>query len=291
MKYLQKQLTEKKGKIVWMASYPKSGNTWFRCFLSALFTGEIDIAKIKTGGIFSARHLFDQTTGIDSRLLTDDEAYHIIADVYRQNAKFSEKLLFVKAHDAYLYNSSNEPVFPADVSHKVIYLVRNPLDVVASFANHNASTIDKTIELMNFPKAYLGGSKVGLNNNIQFRQLMYDWSSHVKSWTTQKNIDVILVRYEDMLHDTFNTFNRIVTELGIKASKTAVTKAIKKSSFKQLQGQEKKKGFKEKNIRSDSFFRSGKTEQYHNELTLEQIDKIYTFHKKQMNKLGYYYKP
>jgi len=289
MKYLQKQLIEKQGKIVWMTSYPKSGNTWFRCFISALFTGEIDLAKLKSDGIFSARQIFDVITGIDSRLLTDDEAYHTIADVYREHAKNSNQLLFVKVHDAYLYNSSKEPIFPSDVSHKVIYLVRNPLDVVGSFAHHNASTIDKTIDLMNKPKAYIAGNKDGLNNNIQFRQLMYDWSNHVKSWVEQKNIDVILVRYEDMLYDTYNTFSRIVEELEISASKTAINKAIKKSSFKQLQSQEKKKGFKEKNIKADNFFRSGKTNQYLNELTPEQIDKIYSFHKKQMNALGYFH--
>ncbi len=287
MKYLQKQLNQHKGKIVWLASYPKSGNTWFRCFISALFKGEIDLAHLKTDGIFSLRHTFERYSGIDSRMLNDKEVHAMISSVFLEHAKNSQHMLFTKAHDAYIYNDNQQPIFPTEVTHKAVYLVRNPLDIVASLANHNATTKDKAIELMNNPKGYLGGQVKGINTNSQFRQLMFDWSGHVKSWNEQKNIEVILVRYEDMLHDSFNTFKNVVQRLEIKASDTAIKKAVKMSSFKKLQKQEKEKGFREKNVRSEKFFRSGKTGQFEKELSPTQIQNVIDAHQEQMKQLNY----
>lgn len=285
MKYLRKQLREHKGKIVWLASYPKSGNTWFRCFISALFNGKIDLSTLETDGIFSSRSVFDSVTNLDSRLLLDNEALNMIPDVYKFRAKKSERMLFMKVHDAYIYNDLGNPIFPTEISHKVIYIVRNPLDVVASFANHNASTIDEAIELMNDPNGYLAGIHEGLNTNLQFRQKMFDWSGHVNSWTKQKNVEVIIVRYEDMLSHPFETFSSIIEKIDIKASKTAIKKAISMTKFNKLQQQEKKTGFREKNARSESFFRSGKSGSYKKELTDEQIKAIVKKHKKVMVKL------
>lgn len=287
MKYLQQQLKDKKGKIVWLASYPKSGNTWFRCFISALFTGEVDLAKLKTDGIFSNRQLFDRISNIDSRLLTDREVRSMIPEIYIDHAKTLSQLAFVKVHDAYILNDLKKPIFPKEISHKVVYLVRNPLDVVGSFAHHNASSIPQTINLMNNPQGYLAGPVEGLNINLQFRQLMLDWSGHVKSWTEQKEIEVILVRYEDMLNDTFATFRRIVDALEIEASDKEVQQAIDLTSFSKLKAQEEDKGFKEKNIKAENFFRSGKTNQYETELTVQQINRIKKRHLDVMSQLNY----
>lgn len=287
MKYLQKQLKAKKGKIVWLASYPKSGNTWFRCFLSALFTGEVDLAKLKTHGIFSARTIFDHITGINSRMLLDNEVYNMIPDVFVQKAKMVNELQFIKVHDAYIFNELDKPIFPSEVSHHVIYLVRNPLDVVGSLTHHNASTIEKTIKLMNNPNGYLAGYEEGLNINIQFRQRMLDWSGHVSSWIDQINIPVSVVRYEDLLDDPLSNFSKVMEAIDIYASPTAIKKAIRLTNFRKLQKKEKEKGFKEKNIRAESFFRSGKTGNYNEELTENQIDSIQDHHFDMMKRLNY----
>lgn len=289
MKYLKKQLLAYNNKIVWLASYPKSGNTWFRCFLSALFTGEVDLAKLKTDGIFSSRSIFDVITCINSRYLLDNEVLNMMPEVFTERATATHKkeLQFVKVHDAYTQNELDQPIFPKGVSHRVIYLVRNPLDVVGSLAHHNASTIDQAIDLMNDPNGYLAGSVKGLNINSQFRQLMFDWSGHVKSWLDQSEIPVTVVRYEDMLHNSQETFAKIISELGIKASTTAIKRAIRMTEFSKLQKKEKEKGFREKNIRSENFFRSGKTGKYEEELTAEQIESIIETHREVMGRLNY----
>jgi len=287
MKSLLEQLQEKKGKVVWMASYPKSGNTWFRCFLAAMLTGKVNINHINTDGIFSSRHVFDQVTDVDSRLLTEEEVKLRMADVYRYHLKFSPKMEFTKVHDAYTYDLDGQPIFPTDVTHKVIYLVRNPLDVVASFANHNSSTIDQTIRLMNKPNGYLARQKNGLNINNQLPQLMFDWSGHVRSWLDQKNVDVILMRYEDTKKDPVGNFHRALSEAGLKVTKKRVKEAVALAKFDRLKKLEEEVGFREKNIAVKAFFRSGKSGGYKDELTSDQIKTVQKNHRRTMKRLGY----
>lgn len=288
MKYLDKQLIKNKGKVVWLVSYPKSGNTWFRCFLSALFHGEVDLSNLKTNGIFSSRNIYEKIHGINSRFLENEEFLNNISKIYRHHIRTAPKMMFIKVHDAFQKNKQNESIFPADVSHKVIYLVRNPLDIVASFANHLDSTKDNAIKLMNNPSGHIGGGKIeGLNINLQFKQLMYSWSGHYKSWINQKQIDVVTVRYEDMINSTFATFKSTMDAIGIQASDTAIKKAIRLSSFKKLKKAEEKTGFKEKSIKTKSFFRQGISEGYKNELNSDQIKLIVETHKKCMKKLNY----
>ena len=288
MKYLQKQLIQNKGKAVWLVSYPKSGNTWFRCFLSALFHGEVDLANLKTNGIFSSRNTYERIHGINSRFLENEEFLNNIPEIHRYDIQTSPKMMFIKVHDAFQKNSKNESVFPIDVSHKVIYLVRNPLDIVASFANHLNTSKDNAIKIMNNPKGFIGGGKLeGLHVNNQFRQLMYSWSGHYESWNKQKYIDVVTVRYEDLLNSTFTTFKTTMEAIGIQASDTAIKKAIRLSSFKKLKKAENETGFNEKSVKSKSFFRTGKSEGYKNELSEIQISSIIKTHKKSMKKLNY----
>ena len=83
MSSFKDQLADRKGRIIWLASYPKSGNTWFRCFLSALIDQEVNINKLKTDGIFSSRRLFDLTFDIDGRLLDEAEIKNRMPRVIR----------------------------------------------------------------------------------------------------------------------------------------------------------------------------------------------------------------
>lgn len=287
MKSLHSQLQTLKGKVVWLASYPKSGNTWFRCFLSALLTGQVDINKINTDGIFSNRVLFDNLTDIDGRLLDEEEVKIRMAEIYKFHCKHTRKLEFTKVHDAYSLDRNRKPIFPSDVSHHVIYLVRNPLDVVASLANHNSTTKDKSIELMNHPQGHLAWQRNGLNINNQLPQLMYDWSGHVTSWLNQKEIPVTVVRYEDAKKDAVSCFHRVIKDLGLKVSKTKIEEAVQLSKFERLKDMEDKEGFAEKAANVKSFFRKGQSGGYKNELTIDQVQRILDAHHEVMERLDY----
>ena len=284
---IKEQLETLKGNIVWLASFPKSGNTWFRCFLSALIEGAVDINLLHTDGIFSSRRLFDTTFDIDGRLLGEHEVKNRMPKVIRYYAEQTEKLLFCKIHDAYSYNQKGQPIIPANVSHKVVYLIRNPLDVVSSYANHSHCTNDKAIAMMNKSNGYLARQKNGLNINNQLPQLMYSWSGHVKSWLQQDKIEVVTVRYEDMKSQPQATFSKVIAELGLVATEDQITKAIEMTQFKKLKKAEEAEGFKEKNVKSASFFRSGQVGGYKEELTAQQINLICEVHDPTMKDYSY----
>jgi hypothetical protein len=287
MKSLDKQLIDLKGKVVWMASYPKSGNTWFRCFLSALFTNKVELNRINTDGIFSSRNLFDSVTDVDSRLFNEEESKLTIASVYNFHLSHAPKLEFTKVHDAYSLDREGKPIFPTQNTHHVVYLVRNPLDVVASYANHNSTTNDKSISMMNDKDGYLVAQRHGHNNMNQLPQMMHDWSGHVKSWLDQKEIPVTVMRYEDTKKDPVNSFHRVMTEIGLKVSKKKVKAAVELAKFERLREMEDDQGFKEKAPTVTNFFRSGKSGGYRDELTLNQIESIISQHKDVMRELGY----
>ena len=187
-------------KIVWLASYPKSGNTWFRAFLTALLNpglAEVDINNLHPTTIASSRQLFDEMTGLSSADLSPDEIDRLRPRVYRQNALESEDMIYHKVHDAWIRLPDGEPIIPADVTRAVVYFIRNPLDVVLSFAHHLNTSIDKTIAIMNNPAYAFCDRRDRLHN--QLSQRLLTWSSHVKSWVDESGLPVLIMRYEDML--------------------------------------------------------------------------------------------
>lgn len=284
---IKTQLENKKGKIVWLASYPKSGNTWFRCFLSALIDQKIDLNNLRTDGIYSGRFLFDSVYDIDSRLLSEDEVKLRMPNVIRFHASKASNLMFCKIHDAYSHNLAGEPIIPEEVTQSVIYLIRNPLDVVSSYANHMNTSVAQAIVAMNKRNGYLARQANGLNINSQFPQLMYSWSGHVRSWHHQNKIPVTTIRYEDMKNDGLKTFTKAVKSMGLEVDETQIQRAIEMTEFDKIKEKEAKEGFKEKNIKSKEFFRKGQVNGYLKELTKEQVETIIKNHGEVMKEYGY----
>jgi hypothetical protein len=275
-------------KIVWLASYPKSGNTWFRAFITALLQdGELDINNLKSDGIFSSRRMFDEHTGLNSTLFTDEEIKLLQPAVFdRLAATSNQQHLFMKVHDAYTLNRDGQPIIPTTSTLCAIYFIRNPLDIAGSLANHKDSSLDEAIALINNPEGKFSRQDGNLNTNIQLTQLMLNWSGHVKSWTGNLPFPVLVLRYEDMLANTYATFSKALNFIGINADQQQIEAAIAASSFEQLQQKEKEKGFTEKN-KNTSFFRQGKAGGWKNELSKEQVEAIAVQHKDTMNMYGY----
>jgi hypothetical protein len=274
--------------IIWLASYPKSGNTWFRAFLTALLnpgsTG-IDINNMHPATIASSRQLFDEITGVSSADLLPEEIDRLRPFVYRQNALESDELLYHKIHDAWRIVPGGEPLVPADVTRGVLYFIRNPLDVAVSFAGHLHATVDKTIGILNNRSYAFCDSSDRLPN--QLRQGLSSWSGHVASWLDQSGLPVCLLRYEDMLSSPVETFSKAVSFIGIPHTELQVQQALDAASFERLKKQEDEKGFAEKNARSPSFFRKGVAGDWRNVLTAEQVKSITGAHEGVMRRFGY----
>jgi hypothetical protein len=276
-------------KIIWLASYPKSGNTWFRVFLTALLNdGDLDINEIKLSGIFSSKPIVENFTDLDPAYLYDSEAKVLQTEVFTYMEQFYQKKdLFVKIHDAYTYTNNSHPLVPSVCTRCALYFIRNPLDVVGSFANHIGGTIDDAIRLMNKPHGALSAQPDNFNINNQFKQLMLSWSGHVESWTGNIPFPVMVLRYEDMITDTLTTFSKALTFMGIQAENKQIEAAIAACSFEQLQKKEQEEGFHEKSISSPVFFRKGQAGNWKSELNAIQVNSIISNHEKVMTRYGY----
>jgi len=277
-----------KRNMIWLASYPKSGNTWFRVFLTnLLFESDMpaNINDLAETSISSSRKIFDEYTGLSSADLTFEEVDRLRPDVYRLQSEESDELLFKKAHDRFVFVNKNQPLFPPEITKGAIYFVRNPLDVLVSFAYHSARPVNKMIGVLNNPDYAFCDKEDKLQN--QLRQKLGSWSVHVKSWTEQTELPVHVVRYEDMVNETYKTFEKAVQFIGLNKPEKKIKNALKSSDFSVLSEQESKGGFKEKMIKSKSFFRQGKIGDWRNHLSKSEMNKIIWQHQEIMSKFGY----
>ena len=275
-------------KIVWLASYPKSGNTWFRVFLSNLLNNKQEpahINELKETSIASARGIFDEITGLPSEDLTHEEVDELRPGVYRWQAGEADDLLFKKVHDAYTFLPDGRPLFPSEVTYAVVYFIRDPLDVAVSFAHHSAKKPKQMIKTLNNAEFSFCGKRNRLYN--QLRQKLGSWSDHVKSWTNQTAIPVKVLRYEDMKADPLNTFESAVRFLSLNKSKEEVRKALQFSDLNVLQAQEEETGFQEKMIKAESFFRKGSVGEGKEVFTEEEIHQILEPHLDILQRFGY----
>jgi aryl sulfotransferase len=274
--------------LVWLASYPKSGNTWLRAMLTHLLhaPGETFSVNALAGGITGGdRHALDDACAISSAEMTPAELLPYRALLHRQMAAEATAPFFVKTHDQYTCAADGTPLFPADASRSVIYIVRNPLDVALSFAHHSQQDLDATIARMADSRATLNVWPDRISDFLPVH--LGRWSDHVAGWTQQKAIPVCLIRYEDMLADPAAALARVAAASGIDTTPEAIAAAARASSLESLQAREAAEGFSEKPANMPAFFRSGRAGEWTSALTEAQVARIVADHRGQMAALDY----
>lgn len=276
------------GNINWLASYPKSGNTWVRIFLANLMANNeqpIDINELQEFSIASNRDAFDELSGLSSSDLTLEEIERLRPHVYEVQSDNATEKLFLKIHDAYVYTCEGIPLVSTKATNKALYIIRNPLDVAVSFAHHLGVTNEKAVENMCNEQFAFCNKTVKLHKQLE--QKLLSWEKHVISWTNQQNIPVKVVRYEDLLHQPESTFTSIVDFFELNYTKSQILSAIQNSSFSELKKQEEAHGFIEKSPQAKSFFRKGKAGLGKEELGAELSNKIITCNEIVMRQFGY----
>lgn len=271
-------------KINWLASYPKSGNTWVRIFLINLLHPDLETAVINELRYIpnaASRSLFDEYSGVNSSDLTDREIEQLRPEVFESLANSAKDQFFLKIHDVYSTLSNDKALISQEASKSIIYLIRNPLDVVVSFAKFKNISIDQMISEMEDAENALAKSN-RYNFKVQLQQRLASWSEHVTSWTQQTDVPVLVIRYEDLLRATFSNFENIVAFLGLSYSEYEIKLAIQKSSFEKLKEDELRFGFKDKFATTDFFFRKGVSGEGMKELSTQQIDRVIKKHQQVM---------
>ncbi len=273
------------GNIVWLASYPKSGNTWMRAFLHNLFRDPKQAMNINqmTGSLSQGESSSGWYRLIDSRPpeeWTHDDIARMRPRAHEMIAQSQTGSVFCKTHCA-LLSVRGFPTVNMQVSAGAIYIIRNPLDVVISFADFQGVDIDMATKMMateNF-ETPVGGSNV--------TEALGSWSQHVASWTGSEGQMLKTVRYEDLKSSPVKTFGAVTKFLQLDVPRGRLERAIKNSSFKVLKAQEDKFGFVERSPNQERFFRSGKSGAWRDTLTDDQIAAIVDTHREQMERFGY----
>lgn len=278
------------GNIYWLASYPKSGNTWVRTFIASLLkqaSGSVNMNELHlhTGAIASARDWVESALEFDIDELFHDEVDSLRPTACRWLSSQMQTPSFHKVHDAYIYLDNGEPLFPRDATAGALSIVRNPLDIAVSFAHHSGLSIDETIANMGCAKHGFG---CGTNKLYQqLRQQLQSWSQHVSSWIDSAGQRKLVVRYEDMQQQPLKTFVQVAEFLGLPSNVDSVERALDNCHLKKLQSQERATPFKERPANVSHFFRKGIVGDWKTQLNEQQVSAIINDHKDMMLRLGY----
>lgn len=266
------------GKIVWLASYPKSGNTWLRAFLHNYIVNAQTPHSINSLTDFSVAECAAPFFGADAAGLSTEAVQRLRPAVHEALTRLHPGLVFVKTHNANLAVHGIKLCTP-ECTQGAVYIVRDPRDVALSYAAHTGRDVDDIIALM--------GNEAAANatDAAQVFELLCSWSGHVLSWVAAEKR--LLVRYEDLLAEPERYFARIIRFLGTgEVDAARLQRAIKFSSFHELSAQEAVQGYAAGG-RGEKFFRAGRAEQWRERLTPTQAARIVAAHGAVMEKLGY----
>ncbi|WP_135502005.1 sulfotransferase domain-containing protein [Roseovarius aestuariivivens] len=274
-----------KNSIVWLASYPKSGNTWLRIFLANYLANSpkpLGINQVQLFGFGDSKpQRYQQVAGGRVDTSNPHATLQLRARVLQAIVANNADVNFVKTHNI-RGDAMQVELIPAKFTRSAIYVIRNPLDLVLSYARHYGLTPEKTVEA------------IGRSDNANAPdasttwQFLGTWSEHVKSWTHGTRFPVLPLRYEDMLDTPHESFSEALEFLGITPDPDRLDRAIRFSSFDELSKQEEKSGFTERSPHSERFFASGKSGGWKKDLSRDLIDKVRRDHKRMMKKYGYY---
>jgi hypothetical protein len=285
----QSKKAEQKMGIFWIASYPKSGNTWVRSFLANVMASQRPVplnklgiycpseassvwykpfGDIETMNAGPTRENMELRQQVQERASMNATPRHILMKTHNQRRRFK-----------------GLPLVREDLTVGGIYMVRDPRDVAVSLAEHAGKELDEAVAQLSRSNTLLGPS--GEMKGRQMFELIGSWSDHVNSWTEDDDNRVRILRYEDCLADPEATLGSLPPIMGITKDVWRIKAALAASSFDALKAVEAKHGFNEKSEHTESFFARGRAGGWKELLSNAQAKKIERDHKKVMQKFGY----
>ncbi|WP_044564542.1 sulfotransferase domain-containing protein [Azospirillum sp. B4] len=274
------------GGFYWIASYPKSGNTWMRLMLASLIEGGAPPDFTKTMGFASAAGAvtdMDLFLDVESSDLTPVEQAELRHDLAVVTAAAATGPQFRKVHDWWGLTPAGRPLFPPQVTLGSVYLVRDPRDVAVSWAHHSGLSLDDSIAFLARPGAVVATAGRWKD---QFEQRLDSWSGHVASWLAADPAP-LLVPYERLSADPAGVLAQVAAHCAITASDAAIMNAVTVTRFDRLRREEETHGFELGQRRGRVFFRRGLAGGWRDTLSAAQADRIVQDHGPMMARLGY----
>ena len=279
--------------IIWIASYPKSGNTWLRALLSSYFyskNGEFNFKLLNNIDAFPSERFFKNYPDKFNR--PEDTCKYWLIEQEKINKL--KKNIFLKTHNAICKINNN--IFTNNKnSAGAIYIVRDPRNLVTSLSNHYQITTKDALKFMMDAKKATFVKKE--ERYVAFQPIL-SWSLNKKSWLENSMFPILTIKYEELISETFLTFKKIIIFINkITNSKTSIDRSkiinsIKNCEFDKLKKLEDKQGFSEAPYKKNSkipikFFNLGKKNDWKNILETEITKEIELKFKKDMEELGY----
>ena len=278
--------------IIWLASYPKSGNTWVRLFLKSYLSDDKKKFSIneKRDDEFKIER-FPNIKVFKDMQINYDNFFEISKNwiTIQDRINLNNKLNILKTHNAMCTVNKNKFTNKENTL-GAIYIVRDPRDVAVSFSYHMGKTLTEIVNNMIDKEYLISESDFMTEKKVSGSTLLSSWSNHYNSWKNYNSIKSIIIKYEDLIRNTADNFYEIVLYLnklyGTKVDEKKILKSIELTNFKNLQNLEKEHGFEEITI-SKTFFREGKIGSWKQKLDEKLSKKIENEFKNEMIELGY----
>ncbi len=277
--------------IIWIASYPKSGNTYLRSFLASYYFSK--------KGKFDFKLLMNILQFPSIRFSQKDFlSFNDAAKNWISNQKFffkKKKLFFLKTHNS-LNKFNNLEFTTANETLGAIYIVRDPRNIITSMCNHYSFTLEHSLEKMLDKKASL--SEKASNGDCSNFTFLGSWSEHYKSWKNNNKFKVLFIKYEDLKDNKELIFKKIIDFIdelkGKEKEKFDENKfynSISSTNFVNLKNKENNEGFEEGYINSEgkkvNFFNMGFKNDWRKLLSKDLVEKVNLQFEKELKELGY----
>jgi len=279
--------------IIWLASYPKSGNTWLRSLLASYYfskDGSFDFKLLDNIDQFPSTQFFRDKK--DTFSAPEDTSNLWLSEQEKINQ--DNKIRFLKTHNALCKINSNS--FTNEKNTLAgIYIIRDPRNIVTSLANHYQVDVNKAFDFMK-------DEKKALIEKVKERYLGFvpilSWVLHQESWIKCTKFPILTIRYEDLQLETFQTFIKVIkfinklSNLENLINETKAKKSIISCEFEKLKKLENKNGFSEamvdkKTKKKISFFNLGRKNDYKRLLQTNLIDEMSSLYNQQIKKFNY----
>ena len=281
--------------IIWLASYPKSGNTWVRSIISSLLyseDGNFNFNLIEKIDQFPEKKYFKD-------LIKDFNDFHEIFRnwiIAQDKINLDGKIKIFKTHQG-KYTINNNNFTNSDNTIATIYIVRDPRSLIKSISNHYTLSMDEAFDFLINPRL-MGDGKSFEEKKDGIYNILGRWDEHYRSWTDNKK-NFLLIKYEDLIKDAEIELKRIIrflqNYLNFQVDNNKIRNILKSTSFENLKKMESAGDFKEyenkakykKNGKKFNFFHLGPQNIWKENLKHEIALKIEKNFYKTMKELEY----